>query len=157
VLLANDQVAVALVDCVAYSSGFEFTISVRFRHDVEPQAIYGMPPDHDREFHVGIAYPDGTEGSNAGAGPGGQTSRYYEAIYEGREPGTPAGPVVSPQRGGGGVRRYEMSFYCWPLPPDGPMTVTVDWQAAGIPSTTVEVDASAIHRAGLTSTKLWSE
>jgi hypothetical protein len=34
------------------------------------------------------------------------------------------------------------------------MTITVEWKVADLPATTVEVDASAIRRAGLQSQKL---
>jgi len=83
-------------------------------------------------------------------------SSYYEAFYEGRELPQPSGPLVQPQRGGGGGKRYDQTYWCWPLPPDGPITITVQWPAAGIALTTVEIDASAIRRAGLSSQNLWS-
>jgi len=153
VLVSEERFAIALVDCVAYSSGFEFTISYRSQDDIGREVLgFGLPPVPGRELEVGIEYPDGQHASSGTEA----MSAHYEAFYEGREPPQPSGPLVQPQRGGGGGKRYDQTYWCWPLPPEGPITIAVQWPAAGIASTTVEVDASAIRRAGVSSGKLWS-
>jgi hypothetical protein len=50
-----------------------------------------------------------------------------------------------------------MRYWVWPLPPDGPVTITCNWPAGGIPGGVVEVDGSAIRRAGRSSENLWSD
>jgi hypothetical protein len=156
VLLSDGRRALALVDCVAYSTGFEFTISYRSRDDVPPQMLHiHPPPTPSDELAVRIVYHDGARAASDEHGMAAMR-RHYQAAYEGKDPPTPAGPIVMPQRGGGGGKRYEYSFWCWPLPPEGRMTLTIQWDRANIPSTTVEIDASAIRRAGLSSKKLWT-
>ena len=34
----------------------------------------------------------------------------------------------------------DMSYWIYPLPPDGPMTTTCKWPAGGVPDAVVEVD-----------------
>jgi hypothetical protein len=114
------------------------------------------PPSPFDELEVSIVYHDGARTASDENGMAAMR-RHYQAAYEGKDPPTPAGPIVVPQSGGGGGKRYEYSFWCWPLPPEGPMTLTVQWARAAIPSTSVEIDASAIRRAGLTSKKLWTD
>ena len=154
-LVSNERQALALVDCIGYSNGFEFTIAYRSRDEIPHQLLgMGPAPAPDRELIVRIDYPDGGRGTSGDRGTDAMTA-HYEAAYVGREPPLPTGPVVMPQGGGGGGRRYQFSYWCWPLPPDGPMKVTVAWLGTGITSTTVEIDASPIRRAGLTSPRLW--
>ena len=118
VLVSEERFAMALVDCVAYSSGFEFTISYRSRDDLGREVLgFGLRPVPGRELEVRI---------------------------------------VLPQRGGGGGNRYEQTYWCWPLPTEGRVRIAVQWPAAGIASTSVEIDGSAIRRAGLSSDNLWS-
>jgi hypothetical protein len=157
VLLSDERRALALVDCVAYSKGFEFTISYRSRDDVPPRMLHIHPPSSPfDELSVSIVYHDGARAASVEHGIDAMR-RHYQAAYEGKDPPMPAGPIVMPQRGGGGGKRYEYSFWCWPLPPEGRMTLTVQWDRADIPSTTVEIDTSAIRQAGLSSGKLWTE
>jgi len=146
-LTVDERRAVALIDCVGYSNGFEFTISYRTRDKLP---LHRPGPFVEMEVH--IVYPDG---ASAGRGTDAMDA-HYEAAYVGAEPPIPNGPVVMPQRGGGTDKRHDFSFWGWPLPPDGPVTVTVAWAMAGLPATSAEIDASAIHRAGLQSKKLWS-
>jgi hypothetical protein len=157
VLLAQERLAIGLVDCVAFSTGFEFTISLRSRDDIEQSRMgFGLPPSSDGGLQISIRYPDG--GLAGGRNPvGPELNEYFEAAYAGRPPAQPAGPIVGQRGGSGGSKRYDGRFWCWPLPPDGPMTVSVRWDSLGVPPTSVEVDASATRRAGLSSKKLWSE
>ena len=147
VLVSTERLAVALVDCVGYSNGFEFTIAYRTRDKLPLRR-----PGPMEEMSVRIVYPDGAV---AGSGRDAMNA-HYEAFYADAKPPLPKGPIVMPQGGGGTETHYDMSFWCWPLPPDGRMTMTFEWSVGRVPATTVEVDASAIHRAGVQSKKLWS-
>ena len=59
-----------------------------------------------------------------------------------------------PQRviwGGGGMstgNRSEQDYVVWPLPPAGPFVFVLEWPANDIPITRVEIDGTAILRAG---------
>jgi hypothetical protein len=152
-LVSDEHHAVVLVDCVGYSNGFEFTISYRSRDPI-PRGLLGI--EADREISVRIEYPNGRNSTSHDRDVEAMRA-YYQAAVEGKVPPLPAGPVVMPQRGGGGGKRYEWRYWCWPLPPEGPIKVTAEWAAAGIGSTTIEIDASSIHRAGLSSGRLWND
>lgn len=155
-LVSDEQQVLALIDCIGYSNGFEFTISYRTRSEIPRQLLgIGAPPTADRELIVRIEYPGGERGSSGDRGMDAMRA-HYEAGYEGKEAPTPTAPIVMPQRGGGGGKRYDFNYWCWPLPPDGQMKVTVEWAAARIPVTSVEIDASTIREAGLSSTRLWA-
>jgi hypothetical protein len=156
-LIQNERAALGLVDCVAYSTGFEFTIAYRSRDDI-PRQLFGptFPPSPERELGVRVSYPGGADASSSSRGQNEMTA-HYEAAYEGKERPLPSGPIVLPQGGGGGGRRFHYNFWCWPLPPNGPVALTVEWPAAEIAANDVEIDGAAIRRAGLASKKLWSQ
>jgi hypothetical protein len=41
----------------------------------------------------------------------------------------------------------EQGFWTWPLPPPGPLTLTLDWPAVGIPPSSITIDGTAIAQA----------
>lgn len=52
---------------------------------------------------------------------------------------------------GGGMsraNRSEQDYVVWPLPPAGPLAFVCEWPANDIPVTRVEIDGTAILRAG---------
>jgi hypothetical protein len=48
-------------------------------------------------------------------------------------------------------------LYLWPLPPPGPLTLTVAWEEVGIPDTTVAVDTAPLRAAAERAVVLWPE
>ncbi|TMB45351.1 MAG: hypothetical protein E6J53_06385 [Chloroflexi bacterium] len=159
VLFSAPEVSLAMIDCVAYSTGFRFSLAMRSKHDVNAGLMgFGPPssrPFDEEQFRFGVRFSDGREGSSSLHRPPGGVMAYFQAIQEGREPEVPAGPVVSPRGGGGGGKRWEFTWWVWPLPPDGPVTITFEWPARNITAASGEVDGAAIRQAGETSTKLW--
>lgn len=65
------------------------------------------------------------------------------------------GPVLVPGGGGGGGGSYRQSYWLWPLPPPGPLRFVVLWEDAGIPETSVEVDAQVFLDAAEQAETLW--
>jgi hypothetical protein len=131
VLVSDQSRALAISDCVAYSNGFEFTISLRSSAEIPHQVFGGTPSSPHADLEVEIAYPEGQHGTSADHGIQAMTA-HYEAAYEGKEPPVSTAPVVMPQSGGGGGKRYDWRFWCWPLPPSGTMAITVEWARVGI-------------------------
>jgi hypothetical protein len=73
VVLASDQrVAVALVSCVAFSTGFEFAIAVRAKEGIDSREMgFGPPPPHGppptgRDLVIGLEFADGRKATGAG-------------------------------------------------------------------------------------------
>ncbi len=154
---------IVLTECVAYTTGFLLGVGIRKRREPEPIQLparrgFAPPgPSDEMSIEVGIRFSDGRETAKSGPGPSDAVSSWWREWSEGKDPPPPAGPIVGMGGGGGGGRRWEMDYWVWPLPPDGPMTVTCDWPAGGVPKGEVSLDGAAIRRAGLNSEKLWSD
>jgi hypothetical protein len=160
-ILASDPgIVIALVDCIAYSTGFEFGIALRSRTDIEPSQMGFGPPSRttfsDMAFQVGIRFADGGTAVTNGD-PSQEVLAHWRMHAEGREPNPSDGPIISPRSGGGGGGRYDFRYWVWPLPPEGKLAFTCEWPAQGLALRSREVDASAIRRAGAAATKLWSD
>jgi hypothetical protein len=80
---------------------------------------------------------------------------YYKAWRDDQEPPRPAGPIVGHMKGGGGGKRWDFEYWIWPLPPDGPLTVSCEWRSERVARTSKELDGSAIRLAGSSSTSVW--
>jgi hypothetical protein len=162
VLASDEGVAVALVSCVAYSTGFEFAIAVRSKDDIDAHDVgFGPPPPHGppptgRELVIGLEFADGRK-ATAHNHPSGQVMSFYAGAREGREPEVPVGPILMPRGGGGGGRNWDFRYWVWPLPPEGALLFTCEWPARRIVKTAYEVDAAEIRRAGGASKKLWND
>jgi hypothetical protein len=64
------------------------------------------------------------------------------------------GPVVMARGGKWGGHRstdddFDLSYTVWPLPPNGPMTLTFDWRAIGIKGSEVTIDGELARRLGI--------
>jgi hypothetical protein len=161
VLAATPDVVIAVTECVAYSTGFQLGIGIRRKLDLEPR-IFGMrgmqprPPEPvEMTLELGVGFSDGRSSEHRGHRPSSVTMDYYRTIQEGGQPELPAGPVISGWNGGGGGKRWDMQYWIWPLPPDGPMTISCEWPAGGIPYASQEFDGRAIRMAGESNTRLW--
>lgn len=67
------------------------------------------------------------------------------------------GLVLRPTIGGGGKFHRHWSFYLWPLPPKGRLTLVVDWPAEGIAETYTELDAGEIRSAAARAMVVWRD
>lgn len=66
------------------------------------------------------------------------------------------------RQGGGGsgsdtFHDAEWVFWLWPLPPDGPLTLVVDWPAMDLPEQRVEIDGTAIRDAARAVVPIWPD
>jgi hypothetical protein len=162
VLASDPGVVIGLIDCVAYSTGFEFSISVRSRRDLDSTEMgFGPPPPYgpdrsDKELTFGIQFADGRRALTGGR-PGPEFMAQWQMHAEGREPAPSDGPILSPRSGGGGGKRYDFRYWVWPLPPEGKLTFICEWRARGLAPTAHEVDATAIRRAGASSRSVWTD
>ncbi len=161
-LARTDDVAVAVIDAVAYTTGVElnlvaarrkasaeddpFELQHRFMHRLRHGA--DLPPELLR---FGVVFSDGRKATSTGAGPWASF-----ALDSGEEP-EPEGPLLSPGGGGGSDDRWESEFWLWPLPPHGPLAFVVEWPAEGIELTRQEVDSAPIIEAAARSEVLWPE
>ncbi|HEV2217103.1 MAG TPA: hypothetical protein VGV88_05960 [Candidatus Dormibacteraeota bacterium] len=157
VIAVEPRLFIAVTDCAAYSNGFTLSIAMRSKDDIPPEAmgfVPGQGHDEDMGIQIAIHFSDGRD-SRGGTRPSPAFMDYYREWSEGRDPTEPAGPVIGPMGGGGGGNHWDFKFFIWPLPPDGPVTITCHWQARGLESADKELDGTAIRAAGLTSRSVW--
>lgn len=151
VVARNDQVAVTATGFFAYPTGFAFSLVTISRLSPSPVPL-GMHPHPAAirrggapggEFRFGIGFSDGT-------------TVFSTHRFSGPESAS-APRTLRARGGGGGGRTYRQSFWCEPLPPPGSMRFVCDWKDAGIPETSVDIDAIAVIEAASRSVPLWPE
>ena len=54
-----------------------------------------------------------------------------------------------------GADSWEMEYWMWPLPTDGPLTFVADWPALGIHESSASVDGSALRQAATEAETVW--
>jgi hypothetical protein len=151
-LARNDDIAVAVGELRAYRHGFEFTLTTVLRlmesHADNPWLLdwRNLPADvaevPDEFFRVGLAYADGVVITNL--------DRNFWAWDE-----RPTRPYMQPGSGGGGSRRFDMTYWVWPLPPPGPLTFVCQWPARNIPESQAQIDARLILNASSQAIDVW--
>jgi hypothetical protein len=152
VLARNDELAVALVDVVAYSTGFALRLALRIHPDAtdfDPRQMmtqfHGGPMGSaDERLRFGVEFSDGRKATNLGPR---------------RPPGPEAPPIsLAPHGGGGGGGRgWQTGYWIFPLPPPGSLTVAIGWPARRIAEETHTLDVQPIIQAATGSLVLWQD
>lgn len=147
-LATTDRLALVLGEVVAYPNGFTFTILIQ-GNPMAPRAPSrsGMltgPGAMFRAPRVGFAFADGT-----------LVREEYSTSLPKDERGIPTVAILRSQGGGGSDRRYELRYWCFPLPPPGAMDLYVEWADFDVPETKVMLDADAIITAAGDAVVLW--
>jgi hypothetical protein len=152
VLAHTRELAVALVDVVAYSTGFTLRLSVRVHpeadefdpHEVMGQLHGGRGGSPEKRLRFGIEFPDGRKATNLGP-------RFPPS----QDP--PEINLVPTGGGGGGGRSWQTGYWVYPLPPPGSVTLALAWPARGIEEQIQSVDAGPIVEAAAASSVLWED
>jgi hypothetical protein len=157
---SQPRLFIAVTDCVAYSNGFTLGIAVRSKDEIPPQMM-GFGPhrehgDEDPGIQISIRFSDGRDSRGGGLGPNRALMDYYREWSEGKDPPEPVGPIIGQQGGGGGGLRWDFNYFIWPLPPDGPVTITCKWPGRGLQTAGKELNGTAIRAAGLKSRSVWA-
>jgi hypothetical protein len=145
VLARTEEVTIAVVDLVAYSTGFALRLTLRLRpeaaSDLDPrQHLYGVG---DERLRFGVEFADGRRATNT----------------DQQNWGSDEAPLISlvTHRGGGGTRDWENGYWVYPLPPPGPVTLALAWPVRGIAEQTQTIDAAPIVEAAGESIELWED
>lgn len=150
VLAHTDDVAVFVHTGSAYPKGFEFTLGVRAREQIDrrrndPVMAWHEGSLDDDVIRFGILLADGRKAT----------------VFDRRPiPGTDQPPpeaVLSHRGGGGGGTSWEHGFWTWPLPPPGPFAFVLEWPGQGIGLTQVEIDSEPIRAAAARTVELWPD
>ena len=148
----SDDAVLAVAAVRAYSTGFEFELVAVLRRaerrGYPPWVTHWHPERHDEEvpdefIRVGLQLADGSKVTNLD-----------HLVPPGLDK-EPRGPVLMMGRGGGGSRRYDLMYWVWPLPPEGPVTLVLQCPARSIPQTRLQLDGTAIREAASRAVDLW--
>jgi hypothetical protein len=148
--------------CVAISSVLCWPESVSVKLEIFTRQAARQPGDRPPFFFgrgpYGRPAPDGLRFGVVFADGHRLTNFDRQTPYSYPIPSTPPDtPVMRPTSGGGGEFHYQQSLYIWPLPPDGPLTVVVEWPDQAIAETRTELDATAIRAAAAQAVLIWSD
>jgi hypothetical protein len=151
-LARTEEIALALCGLRAYSTGFELEMCAvmrRAQRRSEPfWAMHGPGPHGggavpDDVLRVGLRFGDGSVITNV--------ERRVGGVDLENEPR----PFMMGGSSHGGQRRHDTTYWVWPLPPAGPMTLVVEWPSFEVPETHFEIDARAILDASARVLDLW--
>ena len=142
---------------MAYPNGFTFNIVV-----VGNPMARRAPMAHGGGFPLGglrarrgprfgLQFSDGTRAIDGIAIA--QLTGVAPELQKG-EAGIPTHPILRGQGGFGGAQT-RMGYWCFPLPPAGPMDLYLEWIDVDIPETRVRLDADAIRAAASHAVTLW--
>jgi len=164
VLARADSAVIELGSIWGYPNGFEVEINVRLRR--LESGLQSLDPNLIRLYHrvrllgeapprlvpeeflrFGVLYADGRVGTNMDPRP------LPPPEME------PSNPILFPVLvgGGGPLRRVDIRYWIWSLPPRGPLTFVCEWPAHGIAETRTEIDSQPILDAASRSVALWPE
>lgn len=143
VIARNDKVAIGIAGVLAYNVGFELKFIVLLtRKAGRGLHLFGyeqllarsegeLPPEMLR---IGMEFSDGRKAMN--------TNPRWRGFDEDEE--DESQPTMIEHGGGGGEREWRQNFWCWPLPPPGPLRLACEWPHMEIPLTRHEIDAQEI-------------
>ena len=152
-LARTDVLALASRSVTAYPTGAQFDVQLLLREPVSDPL--GWLPFHqhgragelaDDVLRLGVQFADGAKAPNT-------QHPFMRPDPEERPPG----PVLMPRGGGGGGRRWDLSFWLWPVPKDDPFALVVEWPARGIGLTRFELGVAPIVEAAKRSNELWPD
>jgi hypothetical protein len=152
-LARTDKLALAVPAATAYPNGIVFDVVLLLREQVrDPFEWHPFHPVNEggelspKILRLGVQFADGQKATSLGR------------PFLPHDPAElPSGPVLMPRGGGGGGRRWDVSFWLWPLPPPGPLTLVCEWPAREIALTRVEVDNRRLLDASQRAAPLWPD
>ena len=152
-LARTDKLALAVPAATAYPNGIEFEVVLlvreQFRDPFEWHPFHASMRGAEfspKTLRLGVQFADG------------QKATSVDTPFFPRDPDErPSGPLLMPRGGGGGGRRWDVSFWLWPLPPPGSLALVCEWPARDIALTRVEVDNEQLLGASQRAAPLWPD
>ena len=152
VLFKTDRAFLRAHRFLAYPTGIQFTLNLRLRsaddhdHDLHWDLHGRRRPGRSEDdlLRLGVLWSDGAKRTNLDSTPPGRNT-------------PPEPPVVMSRSGGGGDGQFSMTYWMWPLPPEGPMTIVCEWPAYDIAETRVVVDATELRSRADEAEAIWPD
>lgn len=154
-IAVTPQLAVLLVCARVYSDGVEFRVERRFRRGDLSERDWQLA---QWGFHGPLGMGDpGRLRYGVGLGDG------RKVLMDGPGAGSPFGDppdgslTQSDGSGSGSERFYrtEDGLWLWPLPPEGPLELVMEWPAQDIPESRVVLDGGRLREAAAGAIRLW--
>ena len=149
-VLHNDVVAVAVDRLEVYPNGF--TINLLMRADPRKVGkLMGMlrPLGPDRWPQVRVRFADGRTAERV---PGIGSMPHLAKD----EDGVPVEPFISIRSRGGAPDGWRAWAWVYPLPPDGPLEISLALETAGLEESTLTVDGTAVRAMANRAKVLWT-
>lgn len=163
VLATTPHLRIALAGAFVHREGVELRIERRLRRGELPAADWHRlvaafmehgpmpgPEDPAARLRFGLVLGDGTRVLD---------DQLFRPRSDPME--RPAGHTLMRTGGGagGGDRSFSGSetLWLWPLPPEGPLELVMQWPALGVDETRAVLDGTAIRRRADDAVALWSE
>jgi hypothetical protein len=159
-LASSEFTAVVLRSVRVYSNGMEFEVQGKLRKagasGEEWADLQGRFSEYGRlgrrtsgRLRIGVQMADGSRALSAPGLPADDDEE------------TGVGYRLTRTGGGGtGSDRFQdtdWSFWLWPLPPDGPLTLVIDWPAMGLPEQQFSFDGNCIGNASQQIATIWPD
>ena len=149
-VLENDVVAVAIDRLEVYPNGFMINLLMR----VDPRKVGVMmemlrPLGANPAPRVRVRFADGRA---AGSGPG--IGAMPDLAKD--EHGVPIDPFMSMGSHGGAPSGWRAWAWVFPLPPDGPLTISVALEAAGLGESSFTVEGFDVRGAAERAKVVWT-
>ena len=150
-LARTPDVALLVSGVHVYPTGVLFHLPLLMRERInDPMPFMPFHPRGqelgDEVLRLGAQFADGSKATNL-------DRPFYPP--EGDE--RPPGPVLTPNGGGGGDRRWDVSFWLWPLPREDPFALVVEWPARGVELTRHDVAVAPLVEAAARCEELWPD
>ncbi|MGC0370329.1 hypothetical protein RKD05_002581 [Microbacterium sp. SLBN-111] len=147
ILGRGDDVVIVLAGARVHSDGVEFLVDRYLRRggrDARQWHLIQM----DFAGHWGMSLP-GPDRLRFGLALGNGERLFIDDRFAGSESDEPGGHTLrmTGHGGSGGEDRYTLhdGLWLWPLPPDGPLELVVQWPAFGIPETRAVLDGTELR------------
>lgn len=149
-MFQNDVVAVAIDRLEVYPNGFMINLLMR----VDPRKVRDMiemlrPLGANRWPRVEVRFADGRT-----AEPGTGIASIPDLAKD--EHGVPNDPFMSIGSGGGAPGGWRAWAWVFPLPPDGPLEISVALEVAGMDKSSITIDGTAIRSAAERAKVIWT-
>jgi hypothetical protein len=147
-LIRTERAVVAVTTVFAYPNGIEFTVRVHARDPakfpLDPFGWHGPGRElAEPAMRLGVLFADGR--------------RTASTVGRPRSDDLAGRLVLTSGGGGGDEHNWRSSFWVYPLPPEGPVTLVVSWPEQGIPEARGELDGTAIRAAARQAVVLWPD
>jgi len=143
------DVVLALDDIVAYPYGFSFTLVARRKLGRKYDDWWEAVADERRRLEteglqLAVEFSDGTKVEAS------STPAWLETA-------PPIGRSLARIRGWADPWSLAIRYWVWPLPPPGPITVSVEWLRAGVGPSRVVIEGDAVKLAAERTVALWPD